>query len=239
MSSRQLHPVCVQCRSPLPNTTWLPFYGLLTAWRCRSCGAKQPRSRFFWEVIVAAYFLLLGWKWDDSRQLVFAAISAVPLLLIFIIDLRGNILYLNSIVLAFVVAALLGFLDGPAAMGSAMVGLIAGVAIGFAFFALSRWVFRSMHLEDLRYRNRGYLHCSGGWSYRARRRHRSRLCHCGRAGCHRQHPAPYLFEIVPVTRYRLRSISLSGRSPDTAPLTISSVIFRVRFQVKHDGGCNA
>ncbi len=27
MSSRQLHPVCVQCSAPLPNTTWLPFYG--------------------------------------------------------------------------------------------------------------------------------------------------------------------------------------------------------------------
>ncbi len=147
MSSRQLHPVCIQCRTPLSNTTWLPFYGLFTAWRCRSCGARQPRSRFIWEAIVAAYFFLLGWKWDDSRHLVFAAVSAVPLLLIFIIDLRGNILYLNSIVLAFVVAAVLGFLDGPAAMGSAMVGLIAGIAIAIAFFALSRWVFRSMHLK--------------------------------------------------------------------------------------------
>ncbi len=147
MSSRQLHPVCVQCSLPLRNTTWLPLYGFLTAWRCRSCGVKQPRSRLLWEVIVAAYFFFLGWKWDDSRHLVFAAVSAVPLLLIFIIDLRGNVLYLNSIVLAFIVAAVLGFLDGPAAMGTAMVGLTAGVAIAIAFFALSRWVFRSMQFK--------------------------------------------------------------------------------------------
>jgi prepilin signal peptidase PulO-like enzyme (type II secretory pathway) len=145
--SRQLHPVCIGCRSALPATTWLPLYGFFTAWRCRSCGTKQPRSRLAWEIAVAIYFVLLGWKLDDTRDLIFAAISAVPLLLILIIDLRGNVLYLNSIVLAFAVAAILGFIDGPRAMGSAMVGLIGGIAIAVAFFALSRWVFRSLNFK--------------------------------------------------------------------------------------------
>jgi prepilin signal peptidase PulO-like enzyme (type II secretory pathway) len=146
-SARGLHPVCGHCKTPLPATTWLPLAGFFTAWRCRSCNTTQPRLRLIWEVAVAVYFLALGWQWDDSRQLVFAAISAVPLLLILIIDLRGNVLYLNSIVLALVVAAVLGFVDGPRAMGSAMVGLIGGVAITVAFFALSRWVFRSMNFK--------------------------------------------------------------------------------------------
>jgi prepilin signal peptidase PulO-like enzyme (type II secretory pathway) len=147
MSVHQLNPACSTCRVALSATTWLPLYGFFTAWRCRSCSTRQPRGRFIWEIAVAGYFFLLGWKWDDSRQLLFAAISAVPLLLILIIDLRGNVLYLNSIVLAFVVAAILGFIDGPRSMGSAMVGLIAGVAIALAFFALSRWVFRSMNFK--------------------------------------------------------------------------------------------
>ena len=146
-STRALHPVCGQCQSPLPATTWLPLAGFFTAWRCRTCQATQPRFRLVWEGAVAAYFLALGWQWDDTRQLVFAAVSAVPLLLILIIDLRGNVLYLNSIVLALVVAAILGFIDGPRAMGSAMAGLIAGVAVAVAFFALSRWVFRSMNFK--------------------------------------------------------------------------------------------
>ena len=145
--SRQLHPACRKCGSALPATTWLPLGGFLTAWRCRSCGVSQSRIRLVWEIGVAIYFFLLGWKWDDSRQLVFAAISAVPLLLILVIDLRGNVLYLNSIVLALVVATVLGFIDGPRSMGSAMVGLIAGIAITIAFFALSRWVFRSMNFK--------------------------------------------------------------------------------------------
>jgi prepilin signal peptidase PulO-like enzyme (type II secretory pathway) len=147
MSVHQLNPACVKCGSTLPVTTWLPLYGFFTAWRCRSCATKQPRSRLVWEGAVAGYFFLLGWKWDDSRQMLFAAISAVPLLLILIIDLRGKVLYLNSIVLAFVVAAVLGFIDGPRSMGSAMVGLIGGIAIALAFFALSRWVFRSMNFK--------------------------------------------------------------------------------------------
>ena len=88
-----------------------------------------------------------AWKWDDPRDLlamVAAAIPAAP-------DPGHRparyVLYINSIVLALVVAAILGFLDGPRGMGSAMVGLIGGVAIAAAFFALSRWVFRSMSLR--------------------------------------------------------------------------------------------
>ncbi|MEZ4530943.1 MAG: A24 family peptidase [Thermomicrobiales bacterium] len=146
-SSRQLQPACASCHAPLPATTWLPLYGLFTARRCRSCSTTQPNGRLFWELAVAAYFFLLGWTWDDPRKLVFAVVSAIPLLLILIIDLRGNVLYLNSIVFALAVAAVLGFLDGPRAMGSAMVGLIGGVAIAVAFFALSRWVFRSMNFK--------------------------------------------------------------------------------------------
>ncbi len=147
LSSRQLHPVCGHCKAAYPATTWLPLAGFFTAWRCRACGERQPRGRLYWEAAVAAYFLLLGWQWDESRQLLFAAISALPLLLILIIDLRGNVLYLNSIVLALVVATVLGFIDGPHAMGSAMAGLIGAVAITMAFFALSRWVFRSMNFK--------------------------------------------------------------------------------------------
>lgn len=147
LSSRQLHPLCNHCNTPYPATTWLPLAGFFTAWRCRKCGERQTRGRLYWEAAVAAYFFLLGWQWNDSRQLVFAAIAAVPLLLILIIDLRGNVLYLNSIVFALVVAAILGFLDGPRGMGSAMAGLIGGVAITVAFFALSRWVFRSMNFK--------------------------------------------------------------------------------------------
>jgi prepilin signal peptidase PulO-like enzyme (type II secretory pathway) len=142
-----VRPTCVRCGATLPPATWLPFYGFLTAWTCSACQTRQPRSRFAWELAVGAYFVLLGWKWGDSRDLVFTLISAAPLMLILIIDLRGNVLYLNSIVLAFVVAAVLGFIDGPRALGSAMVGLIAGIAIASAFFALSRWVFRSMSLR--------------------------------------------------------------------------------------------
>ncbi len=147
LGSRQLRPVCAGCRSALPATTWLPLCGFFTAWRCRSCGTTQPRGRLVWELVVAAYFVLLGLKLDGTRDLMFAAISAIPLLLILIIDLRGNVLYLNSIVLALVVAAILGFIDGPRGMGSAMVGLIGGVGIAVAFFALSRWVFRSMNFK--------------------------------------------------------------------------------------------
>lgn len=147
LSSRQLQPVCAQCSAGLPATTWLPIYGFLTARTCRACGATQPHVRLVWELAVAAYFLILGWQLDDTRQLVFAGIAAIPLLLILIIDARGNVLYLNSIVLALIVAAVLGFLDGPRGMGSAMVGLIGGVAIATAFFALSRWVFRSMNFR--------------------------------------------------------------------------------------------
>lgn len=142
-----VRPTCVDCRTPLPATTWLPFYGFLAAWRCRSCQTRQPKSRFLWEAGVGLYFATAAWKWGDSRELVFGLVAAVPLLLILIIDLRGNVLYLNSIVLALAVAAVLGFLDGPRGMGSAMVGLIAAVAIAAAFFALSRWVFRSMSLR--------------------------------------------------------------------------------------------
>jgi prepilin signal peptidase PulO-like enzyme (type II secretory pathway) len=142
-----LHPACGKCAQPLPATTWLPLYGFLTAWRCRSCGTVQPRSRFLWEAVVTLYFAAIGWKWDDARDIVFAVVAAIPLLLILVIDLRGNVLYLNSIVLALAVAAVLGFLDGPRGLGSAMVGLIAAVAISAAFFALSRWVFRSMSLR--------------------------------------------------------------------------------------------
>ena len=147
LNARQFHPACARCRATLPATTWLPLYGFFTAWRCKSCGGRQPRVRLAWELGVAAYFFLLGWKWDDSRQLLFAVLSAIPLLLILIIDLRGNVLYLNSIVLAFVVAAILGFIDGPRATGSAMVGLIGSVGIAVAFFALSRWVFGSMKFK--------------------------------------------------------------------------------------------
>jgi prepilin signal peptidase PulO-like enzyme (type II secretory pathway) len=142
-----VRPTCVQCRAALPAMTWLPFYGFLTAWRCRACGALQPKSRFLWEGLVGGYFGIVGWKWDDPRDLLVAVLAAIPMLLILIIDLRGHVLYLNSIVLALVVAAILGFLDGPSGMGSAMVGLIAGVAIAAAFFALSRWVFRSLSLR--------------------------------------------------------------------------------------------
>lgn len=145
--SRQLRPACANCHVTAPSAIWLPLDGFFTARRCRACSAMQPNSRLVWEVSVAVYFFLLGWVWDDHRQLLFAAISAVPLLLILIIDLRGNMLYLNSIVLALAVAAVLGFLDGPRGMGSAMVGLIGGVAITVAFFALSRWVFRSMNFK--------------------------------------------------------------------------------------------
>lgn len=142
-----VHPTCTQCRASLRSTTWLPFYGFLTAWRCPSCQTRQPRSRFAWELAVGAYFLLLGWQWGDSRQLVYTLISAIPLLLILIIDLRGNVLYLNSIVLAFVVAAVLGFIDGSRELGLTLIGLTAGAAVAIAFFALSRWVFRSMGLR--------------------------------------------------------------------------------------------
>jgi prepilin signal peptidase PulO-like enzyme (type II secretory pathway) len=147
LSSRDLRPVCAHCHSAMPATTWLPLAGFLTARRCRSCGSVQSPDRFVWEGLVAGYFALLGWQWSDTRQLLFAALSTVPLLLILVIDLRGNVLYLNSIVLALVVAGVLGFIDGPRAMGSAMVGLIGGVAIALAFFALSRWVFRSMNFK--------------------------------------------------------------------------------------------
>lgn len=142
-----IRPTCIQCRTALPAVTWLPFYGFLTAWRCRSCGALQPKSRFLWEILVGSYFGFIGWKWDDPQDLLVTVVAAIPLLLILAIDLRGHVLYLNSIVLALAVAAILGFLDGPRGMGSAMVGLIAGVAIAAAFFALSRWVFRSMSLR--------------------------------------------------------------------------------------------
>lgn len=143
----QLRPTCVNCRTPLRATTWLPFYGMLSAWRCVGCQQRQPQRRFYWEIVVGLYFAAIGWKWDEPRPLIFAVATVIPVLLILIIDLRGNVLYLNSIVLALAVAALLGFLDGPRGMGSAMVGLIAGVGIATAFFALSRWVFRSMSLR--------------------------------------------------------------------------------------------
>lgn len=142
-----VHPTCANCHAPMPAIVWLPFYGFLSAWRCRECQTRQPRVRFIWELTVGAYFAVIGWKWDEPRDLLTVAIAAIPLLLILIIDLRGHILYLNSIVLALVVAAVLGFLDGPSGMGSAMIGLTAGILISAAFFALSRWVFRSMSLR--------------------------------------------------------------------------------------------
>lgn len=142
-----IQPACVQCSHPLPAMTWIPFYGVLTAWRCRSCGTRQPTSRFVWEIAVGIYFGVIGWKWDDAHTLLFTVAAAIPLLLILIIDLRGHVLYLNSIVLALAVAAVLGFLDGPRGLGSAMIGLIGGIAIAAAFFALSRWVFRSLSLR--------------------------------------------------------------------------------------------
>lgn len=142
-----LHPACVQCGASLPIVTWLPFYGFLAAWRCRSCGVRQPKSRFLWELAVGSYFGAIGWQWDGTHKVLVTVVAAIPLLLILIIDLRGHVLYLNSIVLALAVAAVLGFLDGPRGMGSAMVGLTAGIAIAAAFFALSRWVFRSMSLR--------------------------------------------------------------------------------------------
>ncbi len=55
-SSRQLHPACSNCASALPATTWLPLYGFFTTWRCRSCGATQPKRRLYWEIGVAVYF---------------------------------------------------------------------------------------------------------------------------------------------------------------------------------------
>jgi prepilin signal peptidase PulO-like enzyme (type II secretory pathway) len=142
-----IQPTCVQCGSALPVVTWLPFYGFLTAWRCRSCRTRQPNSRFVWEIVVGIYFGFIRWKWDDAHTVLFAVAAAIALLLILVIDLRGHVLYLNSIVLALAVAAVLGFLDGPRGMGSAMVGLIGGVGVTAAFFALSRWVFRSMSLR--------------------------------------------------------------------------------------------
>lgn len=143
----QFRPVCAHCRASLPAVTWLPFYGFLLAWRCPACRTRQPRTRFLWEIAICVYFAAMGWKWDDTRHLIFGVVAAIPLLLILVIDLRGNVLYFNSIVLALAVGAALGFLDGPRGMGSAMVGLTAGVGIAVAFFALSRWVFRSMSLR--------------------------------------------------------------------------------------------
>ena len=49
LNARQLQPACAHCMAALPATTWLPLYGFFTAWRCKSCGARQPRSRLVWE----------------------------------------------------------------------------------------------------------------------------------------------------------------------------------------------
>lgn len=146
-SNPQTRPACEHCGTPLTVATWLPLHGLFTAWRCSSCRKRQSGARFLWELAIGLYFFSMAWKWDDARHIVFGVAGAIPLLLILIIDLRGNVLYLNSIVLALAVAAVLGFLDGPTGMGSAMVGLTAAIGIMAAFFALSRWVFRSMSMR--------------------------------------------------------------------------------------------
>jgi prepilin signal peptidase PulO-like enzyme (type II secretory pathway) len=140
-------PVCEHCERELSPASWLPLYGFGLALKCRSCGRFQPAARLVWELAVGGYFVLLWQQFEDSREALWALLSAVPLLFIFAADVRRHILYMNSIYLSFAIALTLGVIDGPRATGSVLLGLTAGVAISTAYFALSRWVFRSMRFR--------------------------------------------------------------------------------------------
>jgi prepilin signal peptidase PulO-like enzyme (type II secretory pathway) len=140
-------PICAHCGSKLSRPAWLPLYGFGFAWKCRSCGRNQPTFRLVWEIAVSGYFALLWQQLGDSSELLWALLSAIPLLFIFIVDVRRHLLYMNSIYLSLTIALGLGIIDGPRATGNVLLGLTAGVAISVAYFALSRWVFRSMRFR--------------------------------------------------------------------------------------------
>ncbi len=133
---------CPHCKHPLAIVDLVPLLSFLVLHgRCRYC--QQPiAGQYFW-VELAMGLLALGmvWRFGISLEAVVGIVMSAFLLVIFVYDLRHQLI-LDRVSLPAMVVALVGSLVIGREPLSLLVGAIVGAGLFFLQFALSkgRWI---------------------------------------------------------------------------------------------------
>ncbi len=133
-------PYCPYCQTPSRPAQWSALLALLTGrWRCGSCSKPARWPRLAGELFLAAVWVALAARYGLSLRTVYAALTAVPLMMVLVTDLEAKLIP-NRIMLPAIGALLvLGLLYGPAVPGAVARGWwapLAGGLLGFTVFWL-------------------------------------------------------------------------------------------------------
>lgn len=139
-------PVCHACGEPLPAVGWLPFQGVGGARRCLACGVSEKALRVWFELGVAAYFMLLavahGWSFDLIPPLIFA----VPLLVILLVDWWTRLIYTNVIGLGVILGLVFAAAEGPRELVNALMSAAGAAGIFGLLFVMAALIYRNIRV---------------------------------------------------------------------------------------------
>jgi leader peptidase (prepilin peptidase)/N-methyltransferase len=126
-------PRCPQCRARRPMATWLVSVGYLVGRRrCDQCAAALPYRYVIVELVTAAAFGFLAFRYGFTGHMLLLSAYIAVLILITVIDLQHRLI-LNRVIGP---AILLALLAGPFTPGLNWKQMLVGGVLGFGLFYL-------------------------------------------------------------------------------------------------------
>ncbi len=134
-------PRCPYCQTPAPPGQWSLVIAWLSGHRhCGACGQPLRWERVAAEVLVAATWGLLGWRYGLQPASLLGILAALPLAMVLVTDLEAKLIPNRVMFPAIGAMLVLGVLFGPAMpaapgwrLSTAPVGGLIG-GLTFAFF---------------------------------------------------------------------------------------------------------
>jgi leader peptidase (prepilin peptidase)/N-methyltransferase len=144
LARRQADRVPMFKQSDGPLTEWLPLWGLGLARTDSETGAPRERWQAVFEVALAAYFGVFGWRFGFSGDLLMVICFSVPLLVIGLVDLWTRLIHTNLIYLGVALGWAFAAVNGGHSLLESLLGMVIGAGVFLFFFAAAILIYRNI-----------------------------------------------------------------------------------------------
>src|SRR6476620_2571029 len=126
-----------------PIVDWLPLWGFGRAQGDAETGELRVKWQAVFEIAMAAYFAVLGWRFGFSLELLMVVCFSIPLLVIALVDFWTRLIHTNVIFLGVALGWVFAAMDGGRSLLDSVIGMAVGGGIFILFFVAAILSYRN------------------------------------------------------------------------------------------------